>query len=75
MMFVDRQFLSNPLEPYGKVCWRSAFSEARNGRRASLARLDIGYDADADAGCGSGHARLSIDNRRPSNGDRMVFGG
>ena len=73
MMFVDRQFLSNPREPYGKDCSRSAFSEARNERRASLARSDVGYDA--DAGCGTGHARLSIDNRRPSNGDRMVFGG
>ena len=73
MTIVDRQFPRNPRKLDGKGMSNSGFPASRKGR----CRCPFGSRIGVDPGTGRGKrcARLSIDNRRPSDGDLTVSGG
>ena|GEM_PF-3453177 len=73
MTIVDRQFPHNSRELGGKSASDSAFTASRS--RRCPCPVGPRFGDDPDTGRGKGFARLSIDNRRPNDGDRTVFGG
>jgi len=73
MTIVDRQLPFKSRKVGRKRTCNSAISASRRGRRPCPVVSRIGGNLGSD--WEKHRTRLSIDNRRPSDGDRTVFGG